>query len=63
MPLLHRQCTRHFLRSRHHYRHGHRHDEPCNVETHERVRRNRHGEVVEYERHERRYRDRYARRW
>lgn len=54
-------------RHRHHWRHHHHgygYDEPCNVESHERVRRDRHGEVVEYERHEVRYRDRrYARGW
>jgi hypothetical protein len=48
--------------SRRHHGHDHRYGAPCNVETHERVRRNRHGEVVEYERHERRGHDRYARR-
>lgn len=47
---------------RKHYGHDHRYEAPCNVETHERIRRNRHGEVVEYERHERRTRDYYARR-
>jgi hypothetical protein len=48
--------------SRRHHGHDHRYGAACNVETHERVRRNRHGEVVEYERHERRGHDRYARR-
>lgn len=59
-----RHKRRHYRHDRgHHHGHGHRYDAPCNVETHERVRRDRHGDVVEYERHEVRYRDRYARRW
>ena len=45
---------RHHAHRRPHHDSPHRHrvDEPCNVETHERITRNRHGRVIEYERHE-----------
>ena len=56
----HHSGRRHYWRK--HPGHSHDYQATCNVETHERVRRNRHGEVVEYERHERHSGDRYARR-